>query len=204
MSEKWNRFIYRMWAPIYDTFFNTGYFLRARKKVFQDTAFSPQQKILFVGVGTGVDLELIDLDGLDIVAIDYSPDMLDQARKKFRHTTVRFIEMDAQEMDFENSQFDVVIGSLILSVVPHAEKGFQEMERVLKPGGKLIVFVKFLHSEKELSLPKKLIRPIIKLLGTDIGLSFEKLYDNSGSSLLLKEDISIMFKGMYRKIVLVK
>lgn len=167
-------------------------------------AIGHQQKVLFVGVGTGADLELMNLEGLEITAIDYSQDMLNQARKKFIGSSIQFLEMDAQQMLFNNNQFDVVIGSLVLSVVPHAEVCFREMERVLKPGGKMLIFDKFLPREKDLSFPKKVIRPVIRLLGTDIGLSFEKLFENMNSTLLVKEDVPIIFNGLYRKITLRK
>lgn len=157
-----------------------------------------------MGVGTGADLELIDPDRLDITAIDYSQDMLHQAQKKFKNTSIQFLEMDAQEMDFASNQFDWVVGSLVLSVVPNAEVCFREMTRVLNSGGEMLLFDKFLPKEKELSLPKKLLRPIIKLLGTDIALNFESLFKNNKGDLLVKEEGPILFNGIYRKIVLTK
>ena len=204
MNNHWNKVIYKLWSPVYDTFFNAGYFLAARKKVFQGMAIDHQQKVLFVGVGTGADLELMNLDGLEITAIDYSQDMLNQARKKFKGSSIQFLEMDAQQMLFNNNQFDRVIGSLILSVVPNAEVCFQEMERVLKPGGEILLFDKFLPKEKKLSLPRRIIRPVIKLFGTDIGLNFDRLLENNQGTLHIKEDVPVMFNGMYRKIVLSK
>jgi phosphatidylethanolamine/phosphatidyl-N-methylethanolamine N-methyltransferase len=55
-----------------------------------------------------------------------------------------------------------------------------------------------------LSFGKKVIRPIIKLLGTDIGISFEKVYKIVKHECYLVEDIDVMMKGMYRKIILKK
>ena len=167
-------------------------------------AIDHQQKVLFVGVGTGADLELMNLDGLEITAVDYSQDMLNQARKKFKGSSIQFLEMDAQQMLFNNNQFDRVIGSLILSVVPDGKVCFQEMERVLKPGGEILLFDKFLPKEKKLSLPRRIIRPVIKLFGTDIGLNFDRLLENNQGTLRIKEDVPVMFNGMYRKIVLSK
>lgn len=204
LNNSWNKVIYKIWSPIYDNFFNSGPFLRARKQIFQDTYFDSKQKILFVGVGTGADLELINHSELDITAIDFSPDMLRNAREKFKTSNIKFLEMDAQDMSFDNNQFDLVIGSLILSVVPNADKCFQEMERVLKHGGEIILFDKFSSKENKLSLPKKLIRPLIKILGTDIGLNFEELYKKHNKEFNVKEDRSVMFNGMYRKIVMKK
>lgn len=190
-----------MGSPIYDKFFNSGVFLNARKQIFQSITFTNQQKILFVGVGTGADLELINHNDLRITAIDYSPDMLGKARAKFDHSPITFLEMGAQNMEFENESFDYVVANLILSVVPDATKCFQEMTRVLKQEGRIIVFDKFVPKNQKLSLPKILLRPIISLLGTDIGRSFEEILPEN---IVVEEDTPIMFNGMYRKIIISK
>ena len=153
MNNSWNKVIYKIGSPIYDKFFNSGIFLKARKQIFQSITFNEKQKILFVGVGTGADLELVNYSDLDITAIDYSPDMLGKAKIKFKDSTINFLEMDAQNMEFENESFDYVIASLILSVVPDANKSLEEMTRVLKQEGRIIIFDKFAPKNKKLSLP---------------------------------------------------
>lgn len=193
-----------MGSPIYDKFFNSGLFLKARKQIFQCITFNEKQKILFVGVGTGADLELVNYAELDITAIDYSPDMLRKAKIKFKDSSINFLEMDAQNLEFENESFDYIIASLILSVVPNANQCLQEMTRVLKPEGKIIIFDKFAPKNKKLSLPIVLLRPVIGVLGTDIGRSFEELISKNNKVLKVDEDIPIMMNGMYREIVVSK
>jgi phosphatidylethanolamine/phosphatidyl-N-methylethanolamine N-methyltransferase len=204
MNNNWNKIIYKIWSPIYDKIFNSNIFLHARKQIFQETPFNNTQKILFVGVGTGADLELLNHNDLDITAIDFSPDMLRKARAKFKNSRIKFLEMDAQNMAFNDMSFDYVVGSLILSVVPDADKCFQEMGRVLKQEGRIVIFDKFTPSNHKLSLSKKLFRPLIKVLGTDIGLNFEELYLRNNKNLSIEEDKPVMLNGMYRKIVLRK
>ncbi len=205
MNNSWNKVIYKIWSPIYDRVFNSGAFLSARKKVFSNTNFTKGQKILFVGVGTGADLELIeDHFDLDITAIDFSRDMLAKARNKFRNSKIKFQEMDAQNMDFENNTFDVVVASLIISVVPDADKCLKEIARVVKLGGTIIIFDKFNGETQKQSFSKKLLRPVIKVLGTDIGLNFEELYSRNNDELIIVENTPLMMNGMYRKIILSK
>lgn len=204
MNNSWNKVIYKIGSPIYDKFFNSGIFLNARKQILQSIPFSGEQKILFVGVGTGADLELINYSDLDITAIDYSPDMLGKAKTKFKDSTIKFLEMDAQNMIFEDEVFDYVVASLILSVVPDANKCFQEITRVLKHEGKIIIFDKFAPKNKKLSLLKVLLRPIISVLGTDIGRSFEEIIPKNNKSLKVEEDSPVMMNGMYRKIIVAK
>ncbi|MGE7621465.1 class I SAM-dependent methyltransferase [Viridibacillus sp. NPDC096237] len=204
MNNYWNKFIYKIGSPFYDKFFNSGNFLIARKKVFQTISFDSKQKILIVGVGTGADLDLINSSDLDITAIDYSPDMLGKAKTKFKDSKIKFLEMDAQNMVFGDESFDYVVASLILSVVPDANKCFQEISRVLKYEGKIIIFDKFTPKNKKLSLPKVLLRPIIRVLGTDIGRSFEELIPKNNKCMKVEEDTPIMMNGMYRKIIIAK
>ncbi|MED5016776.1 class I SAM-dependent methyltransferase [Paenibacillus chibensis] len=204
MNNSWNKVIYKIGSPIYDKFFNSGIFLSARKQILQSIPFSGEQKILFVGVGTGADLELINYSDLDITAIDYSPDMLGKAKTKFKNSTIKFLEMDAQDMVFEDELFDYVVASLILSVVPDANKCFQEISRVLKHEGKIIIFDKFAPNNQKLSLPKVILRPIISALGTDIGRRFEEIIPKNNKSLKVVEDSPVMMNGMYRKIIIAK
>lgn len=204
MNNSWNKVVYKIWSPVYDKIFNSGIFLDARKQIFNEIPFKNRQKILFVGVGTGADLELIDHSDLDITAIDFSPDMLEKGRMKFKDSRIKFLEMDAQNMEFTNQSFDYVVASLILSVVPDAHKCFQEMTRVLKQNGKIIIFDKFIAKNKKRSLQQKLLRSIIKVLGTDIGLSFEELFLRNHKNLQIEEDRPILLNGMYRKITISK
>ncbi|WP_147535970.1 class I SAM-dependent methyltransferase [Bacillus marasmi] len=204
MINAWNKVIYKIWSPFYDKIFNSGIFLYARKQIFKDITMNRKQKILFVGVGTGADLELIDFSGLDITAIDYSPAMLEKARTKFKNSKINFLEMDAQNLEFNNNSFDYIIASLIISVVPDAKKCFLEMTRVLKPEGEIIIFDKFSTKNKELSPIKKTFRPLIRVLGTDIGVSFEDLFQSNNQNLLIMEDQPVLLKGMYRRIIIRK
>jgi phosphatidylethanolamine/phosphatidyl-N-methylethanolamine N-methyltransferase len=170
--------------------------------VFQDIVFPEGSKVLFVGVGTGADLLFIDSQGIDILAIDISPDMLSKTKEKVREgASITLLEMDAQQLNFEDGTFDFVIANLILCVVPDANKCMQEMVRVTKSNGRIIIFDKFLPSNQKLSFTKKFIKPFIKVLGTDISRSFENIMEPCGENVILKEDMPVLFNGMFRKIV---
>ncbi|MBU8690699.1 methyltransferase domain-containing protein [Priestia megaterium] len=204
MNNQWNQFIYRCWSPFYDVFFNNGIFHKARRQVFHDILFKPKQRVLFVGIGTGVDLAFIPYDELQVEAIDYSDKMLQKARDKYRNSSIKFLQMDAQILDFESNSFDIVVASLLLSVVPNPNKSLKEMIRVTKDKGTILIFDKFEPTNKRLSFGKRMFRPLIKLLGTDIGLSFESVYENVENLCEIQEDVDVMMKGLYRKIILRK
>ncbi|MDQ0242658.1 phosphatidylethanolamine/phosphatidyl-N-methylethanolamine N-methyltransferase [Bacillus fengqiuensis] len=204
MNNQWNRVIYKCWAPFYDFLFNKGMFYQARKRVFQGTFWKKGQRVLFVGVGTGADLEFIPHADLKVTAIDYSEEMLQKAEEKYENSSIHFLQMDAQMLDFESESFDFVVASLVLSVVPDPVKAMKEMVRVTKAEGKILIFDKFTPENEKLSMGKKLIRPVIQLLGTDIGLSFDRVYKNVDKYCRIQQDIGVMMKGMYRKIIVQK
>ncbi|KGX84881.1 class I SAM-dependent methyltransferase [Pontibacillus marinus] len=204
MREAWNKVIYKIWAPVYDRFFNAGIFRKARMELFQENKIQNRDQVLLVGVGTGADLEYIHHTTQSITAIDFSPEMLQKAKEKYPNSSIQFLEMDAQNMSFDDHSFDVVIGSLILSVVPDPGQCFQEMERVLKPEGQIIIFDKFISHKRNHFTLQQLFRPVIKVLGTDVGLSFEELYQKHRHDIAIEEDKPMMLAGMYRKIILRK
>jgi ubiquinone/menaquinone biosynthesis C-methylase UbiE len=97
--------------------------------------------ILEVGVGTGKNLPLYPL-GRDVTGIDFSPEMLKRARarvEKLGLANVTLIEMDAQKMAFPDHTFDTVVATCVFCSVPNPVKGFQEIKRVCKPGGQVLL-----------------------------------------------------------------
>jgi ubiquinone/menaquinone biosynthesis C-methylase UbiE len=94
-------------------------------------------KVLDVGCGTGrVIRKLLDR-GAEIVGLDVSPEMLKIARKKFKKTT--FIEGNIENMLFPDEDFDMVIASFVIVHLKNLQKAFDEVYRILKPGGVFIV-----------------------------------------------------------------
>ncbi|QDX95607.1 class I SAM-dependent methyltransferase [Brevibacillus laterosporus] len=203
MNNSWNKFIYRIGAPFYDALFNSGSFLRARKQVFDDLPLRAGQHILIVGVGTGADLCFFAKQDIQITAIDISSSMISQAKEKVStQMNIDFIEMDAQHLLFPDKSFDMIIANLILSVVPDANRCMQEIIRVTKEHGNIVVFDKFESKHKKLSFGKQLLRPIISILGTDIGRNFETMIEPFHKKVIIQEDTPVLFNGMYRKIIM--
>ncbi|MBU5444535.1 class I SAM-dependent methyltransferase [Paenibacillus sp. MSJ-34] len=204
MNNPWNKVIYRVWAPFYDYFFNSGPFLKARKKIFEDLDIKANSQILFVGVGTGADLQFIMGNDVSVTAIDLSPEMLDKAKKKYDVPNFKFMEMDAQDLTFSPESFDMVIANLILSVVPNPDQCFQGMLRVTRSGGHILIFDKFAPPSRELPAMKKILRPIAAMMGTDIGRHFEQIVKPYENHVQVEEDVPALLNGMYRKILLTK
>ncbi|MBG9789643.1 class I SAM-dependent methyltransferase [Brevibacillus laterosporus] len=205
MNNVWNKIIYKLGAPFYDVFFNSGIFLNARKKVFEGLVLHKGQHILFVGIGTGADLCFFTEQDIQITAIDISPSMLTQAKEKAnKKMNIQFLEMDAQHLAFPDQSFDMIVANLILSVVPDANQCMKEIIRVTKKKGTIVFFDKFEPINKKLSFSKRLLRPVISVLGTDIGRNFETIIKPYNEQIIVQGDVPILFNGMYRKITMQK
>jgi len=100
-----------------------------------------QGKVLHIGIGTG--MEIINFpSGLDITGVDLSPKMLERAlwRARQYQGKIRFCLMNAESLAFPDNTFDTVATVCVFCTVAHPVAGLKECRRVLKPGGKLLMF----------------------------------------------------------------
>jgi len=169
-SNKWNRIRYSLYSFIYDPI--AGIFAKERKQSIGLLRLKPAERVLIVGAGTGLDLPFLE-GNVSITAIDYTPAMLSKLKQKAVkfNLTVDAKVMDGQALEYSDSSFDAVILHLILAVIPDPYRCIQEAERVLKPGGRIAVFDKFLPDGMRPSIFRRLINPITDTLFSNINRS---------------------------------
>lgn len=101
-----------------------------------------RKRILDIGCGIGVFEEM--MPGLNIVGLDNSEAMLEEARKR---SDKKFVLGDAQDLDFTNQSFDAMFMVTTLEFVENYKKAVEEAARVLVSKGKLVVMM--LNPESE-------------------------------------------------------
>jgi phosphatidylethanolamine/phosphatidyl-N-methylethanolamine N-methyltransferase len=124
-------------------------------------------RVLEVGVGTGINLALYPREAT-VTGIDFTASMLEKARERAARKNaapVRLLQMDAADLKFADDSFDIVYAPYLISVVPDPVKVAQEMYRVCRPGGRVIILNHFLSPNRFLSRLERLISPATVHIG---------------------------------------
>jgi phosphatidylethanolamine/phosphatidyl-N-methylethanolamine N-methyltransferase len=166
--------VYTSYAGIYDKVFGKV-FHEGRESAIRNLNLQPDERVLEVGVGTGLALPMYPRH-CRIDAIDFSEGMLDIAKKRtveHRMDHVTLHRMDAGAMDFEDDTFDTVVAAYVVTAVPDYRKVVNEMIRVCRPGGRIIMLNHFSNGNKVIAAVEKVISPLTKHLGwrTDLSLT---------------------------------
>lgn len=158
---------YRRYSRYYDFVFG-AVFRPGRKSAVEHLNCSSGDRILEVGVGTGLSLDMYP-SNVKVVGIDISEDMLERAQRKVDEENLTHVEgllaMDAQSMSFPENSFDKVVAMYVASVVPDMEKMMQEIRRVCKPGGCIIFLNHFENENPFIRRAEAFIQPLAKYLG---------------------------------------
>lgn len=190
---------YTLVAPFYDAFL-TAATRGPRKRSLAALADGPPSDVLLLGVGTGLDLPHLPARHR-YVGIDLTAAMLVRARP--RASGLHFVPLrgDVQRLPFHNASFDSIVLHLILAVVPEPALCLAEAVRVLKPGGQLLVFDKFLRRGE--AGWKRLLNPLTRHVATRLDVVFEDVLETVGG-LDLKSNEAALAAGWFRLIRLQK
>jgi phosphatidylethanolamine/phosphatidyl-N-methylethanolamine N-methyltransferase len=197
----WNRLRYTVWAPAYDAVVGAAGLNTARRLSIDRLRLASANRVLVVGAGTGLDLDFLP-PNVHVTAIDVTPAMLKHLDRRAAGTgrSVTAHIMDARQLAFPDSSFDAVVMHLILAVMPEPERGLREAVRVLKPGGRIAVFDKFLRDEERPSLKRRLLNALAKPLFSDLNRRLGPLI--AGTPLVIERDEPVAFGGTYRVVTL--
>ena len=138
-----------------------------RMQAIQRMGIKRGDRVLEVGVGTGINADLYPRD-CAVTGIDLSAPMLEKARERVARKgirNVRLVEMDAADLKFADSTFDIVYAPYLISVVPDPIAVVKEMRRVCRPGGRIVILNHFRSAGRIASTLERMIAPFTLYLG---------------------------------------
>lgn len=160
---------YALIAPFYDAAIDRAT-RSARRASLQALPLLPG-RVLINGIGTGLDLPLLPRQH-HYVGLDLTTSMLRRALPRGNGLEFRPVQGDAQQLPFATASFDHAVLHLILAVVPNPNACLAEIARVVKPGGTVLIFDKFLKPG-EPALLRRLANPLIRRIATRLDVVFE-------------------------------
>jgi ubiquinone/menaquinone biosynthesis C-methylase UbiE len=194
------RVSYSLIAPFYDLAIARP-MLKARTRSLCNLPLGTPGRVLVSGVGTGLDLPL--LPALHrYTALDFNAAMLLRARPRGVNLQVDWVLGDSMALPFADHEFDHVVLHLILAVVPQPRLCLSEAVRVLKPGGTILVFDKFLQQNQQAWL-RRALNPLTRRFATRMDVVFEDVL-SATPQLQIVSDVPMMAGGWFRGIVLKK
>jgi phosphatidylethanolamine/phosphatidyl-N-methylethanolamine N-methyltransferase len=194
------RLSYSLIAPLYDLAI-AGPLRAARLRSLRSLPADAAGNVLLSGIGTGLDLPLLPKLH-HYTALDFNAAMLSRARARETGLQVDWVLGDSMALPFANAQFDHVVLHLILAVVPQPAQCLNEAARVLKPGGTIIIFDKFLRP-RQTALLRRALNPLSRRIATRMDVVFEEVL-STVPQLQLVSDVPLLAGGWFRGIVLQK
>jgi len=169
---------YAILSPVYDFLFDKVFY-PGRVAAIKLLEAKPGDRILEVGVGTGLNLPLYPRD-CDVTGVDISEGMLRKAEERVRTLGMdraRLMVMDGSRLQFPDNSFDRVIATYVISAVPDPVKTLLEMRRVCKPSGHLVILNHFKSENPIIGMFEKILAPVCTKIGFDTELKLMPLLE---------------------------
>jgi phosphatidylethanolamine/phosphatidyl-N-methylethanolamine N-methyltransferase len=158
--------VYEKLASVYDFIFGPTLH-PGRVHAIQRMGIQPGDRVVEVGVGTGINAALYPRD-CAVTGIDLSGSMLEKARDRVARKgirNVRLLEMDAADLKFADETFDIVYAPYLISVVPDPIGVAREMRRVCRRGGRIVFLNHFRSPNPVLAWFERAISPFTVHIG---------------------------------------
>ncbi|HEV8580672.1 MAG TPA: methyltransferase domain-containing protein [Thermoanaerobaculia bacterium] len=194
-SNAWYRFRYTLWAPHYD---RVTKFPRERRHSIDLLQLQPTERLLIVGCGTGADLAFVPGE-IEVLATDLTPAMLRQAKAHAR-PGIEFRQMDGMALDLPGGSFDAAILHMVLEVIPDPVLCLREVARVLRVGGRLGVFDKFLPEGSCPGLLRRACLALLDFVFTSTNRRMGEILSRSRAPFVVEHDEPAV--GAYRHVLL--
>jgi phosphatidylethanolamine/phosphatidyl-N-methylethanolamine N-methyltransferase len=193
--------VYSALARVYDDFFDWA-LGPGRRRAVSGLTVASGDRILEVGVGTGLSLPLYPAD-CEVTGIDITEPMLERARARLDElgrTNVHLRRMDAAQLKFEDGVFTHVVAPYVISVVSDPRKVLSEMRRVCRPGGTVVVLNHFASDHPVLAFAERIFTPLTQWIGFRLDLPLATVADTPGLEVVRIEKVNLF--GLWRLVEL--
>lgn len=122
--------------------FGRKVYLRGIVKTLQEISQLPSnKKILEIGCGNGIGTRLIHeyFKPSELIATEYDESLVEITKEKVKDINVLVEQADATKFRFVDNEFDAVVGLSVIHHIPDWEKALDELHRIIKPNGLLII-----------------------------------------------------------------
>jgi phosphatidylethanolamine/phosphatidyl-N-methylethanolamine N-methyltransferase len=193
---------YTLLAPLYDALLS-GKLDTQRKNSLARLGNVSGKNVLINGIGTGLDIPFLP-NGAHYTGSDITPAMLERAQKRASdcNFNIDLSVADSQALPFPDQHFDIIVMHLILAVVPDPVSALKEAERVLKSGGHIYIFDKFIRPG-QLAITRRLLNLFIRHIATRTDVVFENVLKTCPHLKVVRDEPALA-KGWFRLIELRK
>ena len=185
--------IYSSYSSVYDLFFDT-ILQPGRVRAVEVMDIRPGEKVLEVGVGTGLSLPLYP-SHCEVTGIDISDGMLAEAQEKVSEQRLRNVvlkKMSAEALEYEAAAFDKVLLSYVISCVSRPDAVIREVARVIRPGGRVIFLNHFRSPNRFKAWFEHHLTPLSRRLGFVLDLPLDKVTGSGEFRLELIERVNLL------------
>lgn len=181
MRETSTRDIYNIWANFYDLLWLSIVHRRTRRAIRQMN-IKPGERILDVGVGTGLALPAYP-SRASVVGVDLSEGMLERARDRIDRERIDHVQLvlgNGLTLPFSDNTFDHVLLSHVVSVVSDPVRLLAEVQRVARPGGAMVLINHFQSQHPFFGRLERWLCPLCEHLGWRSDLALNDLLKATG------------------------
>lgn len=198
---RWNRLRYSAYAPVYDLL--AAPFVAGRRRAIDLLQIQSGERVLILGCGTGLDLPWLPSES-SITAIDLTPAMIRRTAERAKQCgmTVSSAVMNGEQLALPSATYDVVLLHLVLAVVPDPIACAREAARVLRPGGRVSIFDKFLPDAVLPSPARRVVNVVTGVLFSEINRHLGPILTAAGLTIEHVEPVGL--GGNYQAVLATK
>jgi len=133
MKERWNKGDYARFSY---------YWRDGAKKIADELAFKPNEKVIDIACGNGNLSVEVTLKGAEVTGIDINPNLVEQAKNRAREEglIINYLEGNGMQIPFPSNYFDAAVSLNGIMFCPKPEVASNELLRVCKPGSRIFIY----------------------------------------------------------------